>query len=222
MEREVPLEDLKKLYTSSDMVKADCNGCRGCSDCCRGMGQSIILDPLDIHRLKTNLGVGFQMLMQDKIELQAAEGSILPNLKMNQEGEACAFLDEEGRCRIHAFRPGLCRIFPLGRFYEDGAFRYYLQSRECKMTKRSKIKVSKWVDTPDLKKYESFIARWHYFLKDIQIFLADMKDEQLTKELNMYVLNSFYVEDFDGSLDFYGQFEERIRKTEKLLEVMRR
>lgn len=30
MEREVLLEDLKKLYSSSDMVKADCGGCKGC------------------------------------------------------------------------------------------------------------------------------------------------------------------------------------------------
>lgn len=29
MEREVLLEDLKKLYSSSDMVKADCGGCKG-------------------------------------------------------------------------------------------------------------------------------------------------------------------------------------------------
>lgn len=222
MEREVPIAELKKLYSSTDMVKADCNGCHGCSDCCRGMGQSIILDPLDIHRLKTNLGLGFQGLMQNKIELQAAEGTILPNLKMNQEGESCAFLNREGRCSIHAFRPGLCRIFPLGRYYENGKFSYYLQSSQCPMTSRSKVKVSKWVDTPDLKRYEAFVTRWHYFLKDMKEFLEGMKDEQLTRELNMYVLNSFYVEDFNGDGDFYEQFENKLRKTEKLIEVMKR
>ena len=31
------------LYKANDMVKADCGGCEGCSQCCRGMGRSIIL-----------------------------------------------------------------------------------------------------------------------------------------------------------------------------------
>lgn len=54
MEREVLAEDLKKLYKAGDMVKADCGGCQGCSECCRGMGDSIKLDPLDVYRLETS------------------------------------------------------------------------------------------------------------------------------------------------------------------------
>ena len=41
------------LYKANDMVKADCGGCEGCSQCCRGMGRSIILDPYDVYRLTT-------------------------------------------------------------------------------------------------------------------------------------------------------------------------
>ena len=33
------------------------------------------------------------------------------------------FLNEQGRCSIHDSRPGFCRLFPLGRFYENGGFR---------------------------------------------------------------------------------------------------
>ncbi|MBP3902148.1 MAG: YkgJ family cysteine cluster protein, partial [Blautia sp.] len=42
-----------KLYTLNDMVKADCQGCKGCSDCCRGMDDTVVLDPLDVHRICT-------------------------------------------------------------------------------------------------------------------------------------------------------------------------
>ena len=57
MKRNVSLEEISdgKLYTSNDMVKADCGDCAGCSACCHGMGESIVLDPLDIYRLTTNL-----------------------------------------------------------------------------------------------------------------------------------------------------------------------
>lgn len=46
MRRNVDLNEISdgKLYTSNDMVKADCYECQGCSACCRGMGKSIILD----------------------------------------------------------------------------------------------------------------------------------------------------------------------------------
>ena len=53
MRRNVDLNEISdgKLYTSNDMVKADCYDCQGCSACCRGMGKSIILDPIDLFHL---------------------------------------------------------------------------------------------------------------------------------------------------------------------------
>ena len=53
MRREQTLEEISdgKLYDSNDMVKADCHDCEGCCDCCQGMGDSVILDPYDVHRL---------------------------------------------------------------------------------------------------------------------------------------------------------------------------
>ena len=59
MEREIDLKEISdgKLYSSSDMVKADCGDCKGCSACCQGMGSSILLDPYDIYRLSTGTDV---------------------------------------------------------------------------------------------------------------------------------------------------------------------
>ena len=125
MKREISLEEISdgKLYGSSDMVKVGCDDCRGCSACCRGMGSSIVLDPYDVFRLEMGLGLSFEGLLAEAVELNLVDGIILPNLKMSGEGEACTFLNEEGRCRIHPFRPGICRMFPLGRIYEDHGFR---------------------------------------------------------------------------------------------------
>ena len=130
MKRNVSLEEISdgKLYTSNDMVKADCGDCAGCSACCHGMGESIVLDPLDIYRLTTNLEMTFEQLMSQYVELNVVDGVILPNLKMAGPQEACGFLDKNGRCSIHAHRPGICRLFPLGRYYEDGGFKYFLQT----------------------------------------------------------------------------------------------
>ncbi len=52
MKRNVSLAEISdgRLYGENDMVKADCHGCKGCSKCCHGMGESIVLDPYDIYR----------------------------------------------------------------------------------------------------------------------------------------------------------------------------
>lgn len=112
-----------RLYDSNAMVKA---GCSGCGSCCKGMGTSIVLDPLDIYRMTSHLQCRFEMLMTDKIELNVVDGIILPNLRMNGKNESCGFLNDKNQCEIHPFRPGICRLFPLGRYYENNSFKYFL------------------------------------------------------------------------------------------------
>ena len=53
MERNVDIDKISdgKRYGANDMVKVGCDDCRGCSACCRGMGDSIVLDPMDLYRL---------------------------------------------------------------------------------------------------------------------------------------------------------------------------
>ena len=57
MKRNVDLKEISdgRLYSSGDMVRADCRDCEGCSECCRGMGSSIILDPMDVWRLQKGI-----------------------------------------------------------------------------------------------------------------------------------------------------------------------
>lgn len=211
MKRQVSMDEISdgKLYTLNDMVKAGCNDCKGCSACCQGMGSSIVLDPLDVYRLCQNLGMTFEQLLAEKLELQVVDGIVLPNLKMGGEKEQCAFLNEEGRCSIHAFRPGICRLFPLGRYYENGSFQYFLQIHECKNQNRTKVKVRKWIDTPDVARYEKFVADWHYFLLDLQENLQKMTNENEMKQISMRILKEFYLIPYDTDRDFYEQFEER-------------
>ena len=93
MDREIDMKEVSdgKLYGLRDMVKADCGGCEGCSDCCRGMGTSIVLDPYDIYRLTRGLNRSFeQLLEEEKIELNLVEGIVLPNLKWQVQRSSVA------------------------------------------------------------------------------------------------------------------------------------
>lgn len=228
MKRQVDLKEISdgKLYGSNDLVKADCGDCEGCSACCRGMGQSIILDPMDVFRLTHGLGMRFEELLAGQVELHVVDGLILPNLRMQTPGtgvsgvqstresaetgrsEKCGFLSEEGRCTIHAFRPGICRLFPLGRYYENGGFRYFLQVHECRKENRAKVKVKKWIDTPDVKRYEKFVNDWHDFLMAKEEYVRENPDER--KAVAMEILKRFYLTPYAEG-DFYCQFEERLQ-----------
>ena len=209
MKRYVSLEEISdgRLYTAKDMVRADCHGCEGCSACCHGMGESIILDPYDVYRLEKMEGFSFAESIGRTIELNVVDGVILPNLMMSGEKESCGFLDQEGRCSIHPYRPGICRLFPLGRFYEEGSFRYFLQKDECPKA-RTKIKLSKWLDTPELSRYEEFVLHWHYLVKDLEEKVSG-GDVEESKKWNMSLLKLFYCSPYDSSQDFFAQYENR-------------
>ena len=106
---------------------------------------------------------------------------------------------------------GICRLFPLGRIYEDGGFSYFLQVNECVKENRTKEKVKNWISTPRLKEYEAFILKWHNYTKEMQAFLVDRED---AKDWNMLHLQMFYMMPY-ASEDFYEEFEVRLAEMKK-------
>lgn len=215
MRREVQLEDISdgKLYTVEDMVKAGCADCMGCSACCHGMGNSLILDPYDIYLLTKGLGKSFMEMVNDKeIELNMADGVIIPNMSMSGKNEACHFLDDKGRCSVHDIRPGICRLFPLGRYYTEGSFKYILQTGECKKENRTKVKIKKFLGIDNLKAYESYITDWHYYLKAVEKDIRDKlssNDDNKAREISVTLLNTYFIMPWDFSKSFYEQYYER-------------
>lgn len=219
MKRNCSLDEISdgKLYGPEDLVAASCNGCRGEASCCHGMGYSIILDPYDAWRLTKHLNCSFDELLSDRIELHVVDGIVLPSLRMVGSNESCTFLNDEGKCSIHAYRPGICRIFPLGRYYENHEFQYFLQKNECSNASRTKIKVGKWIDTPDLYENEQFLIDWHYFLNDAEKIIRNTRDDTMVKNINMYLLGSFYRKQYHEGVDFYLQFKDRLSEAKELL-----
>lgn len=135
MKRQVTMEEISdgKLYTSNDLVKADCGDCEGCHACCTGMGSSIVLDPLDIVRICRGTGAAFETLLAGKIELNVVDGIILPNLKMAGAEDGCGFLTEEGRCGfIHFVREsvGFSRLEDIMRKMVSAIFFRYMNVRK--------------------------------------------------------------------------------------------
>lgn len=87
--------------------------CRRCNSCCRN--KRIQVNPYELARL----GRAFGMSTSEARARFTADGALL----QTDDGN-CVFLTPEG-CGVHADRPLVCRLFPLGRVVlADGSWYY--------------------------------------------------------------------------------------------------
>lgn len=197
-----------RFYDLNDLVRADCHDCHGCSSCCREMGDTILLDPYDAYQFQKQGKPMTGLLESGAAALTVWGGMILPHLQMNAATGACSFLSGDGRCGIHEFRPGMCRLFPLGRNFEDGKMNYFLLEHACENKSRSKIRVSRWLGIEPPEKYHRFVLEWHDFRHEMVDILSGAEEEQ-AKQLNLHLLRTFFLSPYDTASDFYLQFSER-------------
>ena len=213
MERNVEIDKISdgKRYGANDLVKV---GLRRLPRMLRLLswdGRFDCTRPDGCLRLEKKLGKTMEeILLAGNVALRVVDGVILPHLKMTEQSDRCSFLNEEGRCSIHDARPGFCRMFPLGRLYEDGTFSYFLQVNECPKENKTKVKVRRWLDTPELGKYEAFTTKWHYYLKEKQNAARESEDDAFRQQISMNILKLFYLLPYDGNTDFYTQFAARM------------
>lgn len=198
-----------RLYDINDMVKADTGGCDGCSACCHGVGELVVLTPFDVHEIVLHGNTTFDQLLGDRLELRLSDKLLLPHLKMQGEEERCSFLDKAGRCSIHGFRPNICRLFPLGRAYEQNDFKYFLQVGACTKTHLSKIKVKKWIGIENYNVNKTFLLAWYQLVKALAFRLKFTRETEDVKAVQEEFLDTFYRIPADSD-DFYAEFFRRL------------
>ncbi len=212
----------KRLYRAGDMAKIDTPKCAGCGICCRGMGDTIHLDPYDIFQITRSTGKSFREMLEHEIFLRIEDGLILPTIMMNEKTQSCSFLDAAGKCTIHAGRPGFCRLYPLGRQYEGDELRYFILEEDgCPQTGKKTVRIRKYLGIENYQAYEKFTINWHRFVKGMQEYaLAQMEEagtEDATavpvlQQVNTFIIREFFDKAYDSEADFYVQFEERMER----------
>lgn len=195
-----------KIYDIEDMVKADTRGCDGCSACCHGVGELVVLTPFDVYEMVSHLNISFDELLVDRLELRESNKIVLPHLKMQGDSERCSFLNGEDRCIIHKHRPNICRLFPLGRIYEEDDFKYFLQVNSCIKPNLEKVKVGEWIGIENYKENKAFILAWHDLLKALTFRLKFVQDSKEREAINRYLLDTFYRMTLEDGEDFYSAF----------------
>ena len=224
----LPLSRDGILYNLDDQVKIECNDCNGCQKCCENMDDTIILDPYDIwqltHKLKVSGGgmVTFELLISEDgpLALGNNDGIILPHMKMveteREDIGACSFLNN-GRCSIHFCRPGMCRLYPLGRIYTENNNQtevgYIILDDKfgCKIQDTNYIKVRDWIGIPE-ERYQDFLVKWHDLKKQV---VSKVETGELTidskeyMDIQMKLLQVFYSTPYKD--EFFREFDERLK-----------
>ena len=88
---------------------------------------------------------------------------------------------------------------------------------ECPKPNKTKVKIKKWLDTPDLKRYETYICDWHYYLRDLKTRI-EAHPEQM-KGISMDVLQKFYLTPYDPTAEISAPFFilQKCKKTVDLI-----
>ena len=137
---------------------------------------------------------------------------ILPHLMMREETQGCAFLTQDGRCQVHSYRPGICRLFPLGRQYDGPKTSYFIVEGGCVNGRLSKVRIDRWIGIEDLPRYEEYKAEWRSLLRTLQARIAAEPSAEVQRNVNLYFLRTFYMTPYEGdAAAFYGELAARTR-----------
>lgn len=239
------LETLKEKFgEETTIIKPDQEfifTCTACGECCKNRTgpNSIILSSHDIFNLRKNLGLTFQELFKKHLSFALGTNSGLPVMYLGEkvslysEESMCTFLkkiDGSYRCSVHAFKPTVCSLYPLGRVTatekdsDQKEIHYLYLGSDCSNNNKTNTHsntVNEWVknredtETIFLKNSEA-MARILKIIKLRQLF-DSKKFTDGTKEIIQNVLIFELFDNFDTDKDFFVQFDRNINTIEDYL-----
>lgn len=188
-------------------------GCNSCGKCCRDR-EDILLKPNDLYSMA-------KALNKEPIDIihycntYVGNNSNVPiiaiKFRPTTTGTICPFLkkvdDKTYHCRVHSGKPGVCRIYPLGRIEVKDEITYIIQDIKC-VTEEEKIEttINEWTLSKEnfgeeyLKAYFGLIMKLKTHISLTKLWKA--AEKRNTKDIIMAKIISFlYILDSDKSLE---------------------
>ncbi|APV48543.1 hypothetical protein BWI17_01880 [Betaproteobacteria bacterium GR16-43] len=140
--------------------------CGGCGQCCRS--KVITVNPYEVARLARSQGISTTQFLE-----QHTSGVALNR----REDDTCVFLGEHG-CSVHADRPLVCRLYPLGRHVSregDETFSHVAPHPQTKGHYTEQGTVQSWLDSQGA---EPFISATSAYLDAFHRLFAKMAERE--------------------------------------------
>lgn len=197
-----------KVLSKTDLLQLSC-GIHGCTSNCCTKSAPIILNPYEIALICRESKLSYEDLL-DIVETDRAKGFPLVMLPRDP---ACYFWTGRG-CRIYQARPLACRLFPLGRVFDNGQSHIVLpQLNVCSGLASSPGKtVADYLREQDTSPSIQMADRWIEFVNEIE--LQPLPDKPVTSiAFHMLVYSPDTppaVGQVDPALDLEGRFLMRL------------
>lgn len=228
-------------------------GCEQCGQCCRNR-DDILLSPHDVFHMVKATGMQVVDMIHKYTEVYLGPNSNMPIVRIVYRKElngstTCPFLgrkDNKHYCRIHEYKPYVCRSYPLGRMTShmaDGTNstesvrpRYFQQPMyglPCTGMARaimnnSKHTVCEWVGGKDKKDsadrywvlFDTFTKKMSETINLEEVY--KLENDDLKHACFNMMMNLLYIEyDFEADDEaFLTQYEKNTNKIIEYLEIL--
>ena len=209
--------------------------CRSCGKCCRNR-EDIMLNARDIYNIATALGLTPKQAIEKYCEVYIGRDSRIPIVRLRPKGinRACPLLAGD-RCSVHALKPTVCAMFPLGRVMatedapeemglpEANTIEYVLNPANCGSIKRKQT-VRAWLERFSIPVEDEFFIKWNktVFSLITAVQKYEGKDGVTERSMEMMWGGIFMAlyNDYDASKEFYPQFEINTSKILGIFEAL--
>jgi Fe-S-cluster containining protein len=204
-------------------------GCNECGKCCRNR-EDILLMPLDLFKIAKHLETTITDVIDDYCEFYEGQVSKVPvvRIKPKEYRKTCPFC-KAGKCIIHAQKPAVCALFPLGRMTnsETKEFTYFKQEGICGNQTQTHT-VREWLSMFDMIEDEPITILWHQKIGELSEMLCRIyKNLDFNHDaINSMLFINLYLR-YDLEQDFLPQFEANcdealrlVKEIEKIKEMV--
>jgi len=204
--------------------------CYGCGKCCKNR-EDILLNAQDVYRMAKHLKLEPKQLIDRYCETCIGQQSLIPLVRLLPRGKfnACPLL-KDNRCSVHAAKPTVCALFPLGRFLaknpddlnappEPG---YFLQPITCGGHKNNTV--HGYLESFGFSVDDPFHVMW----SELLLYLAEYCQEAIGKGVPEGAMERLWGAMYQGlytdycmGSDFLPQFDVNASKLRSLLEEIK-
>ena len=177
-----------KYFQQSELQPQDkfTFGCDMCGNCCRKRQSPIMLTGPDIFKIARGLNATPIDIVSKYCEWYIGDQSHMPVVILKER---------LGQCTIQSFKPAVCALFPLGRYYDDrdGAYHYFIQRDACNTALKTEWTLQSWLDNFHIKEEEDMYIQWNKLVVGIAQSMVRMEKSGIDTELAIALLEMMYL-----------------------------
>jgi len=217
-------DELKAMMENLDQMRLGPDDtfrfkCYGCGKCCKNR-DDILLNSFDLYRLAKHLKLNLDHTVERYGETYIGGQSCIPIVRLKPVGKSkvCPLL-KDNRCSVHAFKPTVCALYPLGRYLKASSVDstappetgYFVQSVPCGGYKQNTVR--SYLESFGIPIEDEFFAKWSASLMFLSSFCSEaLRKGAGQKEMNVvwgiifdivylrYSVESEFLPQFDANL----------------------